>query len=315
MISVIMPVYNGGALIGQAIQSVLAQTSPRWEIIAINDGSRDDTQKILEQYAAKESRIHLIRQENAGVSAARNAGMSAAKGEYIAFLDADDQWYPHHLETLEKLILDHPQADLLGTAYDIRFPDGRMGDTAGYFKGKAGVLLLEDFLGAYAADHRAKCFALSSTCVKAEAARRAGWFRAGCRIGEDLGLTLRMALGGPVVLCGRRTILYNKAASTATKVTSFDPDWYFFQEARQLVADPAFSARRRASLGRLMGWFAVRRVRHYLVDGRRRDARAAWQQSRGIPGLGWDRLLTRLLFLMPCGLVRQIFLLRWQKRA
>lgn len=315
MISVILPVYNGEAFVGQAIQSVLDQTSPRWEMVIVNDGSRDGTQGVLEQFAARDSRIRILQQENAGVSAARNAAMAAARGEYLAFLDADDLWYPEHLATLEQMIHTYPQAGLFGMAYDIRFPDGHLEDTAGYFEGKPQVLYLEDFLEAYGADKRAKCFALSSTCVRAETARQAGGFRLGCRIGEDLALTLRIAAAAPAVLCAQKTVLYNKAYSTATRVTSFDPDWYFFDEARDLMNDSTLTVARKASLARVMSWFEMRRVRHYLIDGRRREAWVVFCQRDTAPGLAKDWLLTGLLFLMPCQLVRRIFLLRWQKRA
>lgn len=315
MISVVMPVYNGEAFVARAVQSVLDQTSPRWEIVAVDDGSRDGTRAILEQFAARDPRIRVLHQENAGVSATRNAAMAAARGEYLAFLDADDWWYPDHLTTLEQMIRIYPKAGLLGTACDIRFHDGRTGNTAGFFEGKPKTLYLENFLEAYRTDKRAKCFALSSTCVRADAARQAGGFRVGCRIGEDLGLTLRIAAAAPAVLCARRTVLYNKAQSTATRVQSFDPDWYFFEEARALAEDPALTPERRASLARVMAWFEVRRVRHYLIDGRRREAWAAFCRRDEDPGLAGDWLLTGLLFLLPCALVRRIFLFRWRNKA
>ena len=133
MISVVMPVYNGEAFVARAVQSVLDQTSPRWEIVAVDDGSRDGTRAILERFAARDPRIRVLHQENAGVSAARNAAMAAARGEYLAFLDADDWWYPDHLTTLEQMIRIYPKAGLLGTACDIRFHDGRTGNTSGFF--------------------------------------------------------------------------------------------------------------------------------------------------------------------------------------
>ena len=85
MISVVMPVYNGEAFVARAVQSVLDQTSPRWEIVAVDDGSRDGTRAILEQFAARDPRIRVVHQENAGVSAARNAAMAAARGSIWPF--------------------------------------------------------------------------------------------------------------------------------------------------------------------------------------------------------------------------------------
>lgn len=94
-ISVIIPVYNRQNLIKRAVDSVLRQTEKPWEIIVINDGSTDDTIEILEEY---EELIHLITQNHSGVSAARNRGIKAALGDWIALLDSDDEWLPVKLQ-------------------------------------------------------------------------------------------------------------------------------------------------------------------------------------------------------------------------
>ena len=95
LVSVIIPAYNADQFIAQAIQSVLDQTYRSYEIIVVDDGSTDDTKDILRGFA---DQIHSCFQENCGPSAARNAGIKIAQGEYICFLDADDIWVPHKLE-------------------------------------------------------------------------------------------------------------------------------------------------------------------------------------------------------------------------
>jgi glycosyltransferase involved in cell wall biosynthesis len=95
-VSVIIPVYNRPKLVTRAIDSVLAQTSEAlYEIIVVDDGSTDDTKESLHAYR---DRITLLEQENSGVSAARNRGIEAAKGEWIALLDSDDTWHPDKLK-------------------------------------------------------------------------------------------------------------------------------------------------------------------------------------------------------------------------
>jgi glycosyltransferase involved in cell wall biosynthesis len=94
-ISVIIPAYNYARYLREAIDSVFAQTYPALEVIVVDDGSTDDTPAVLAAYG---DRIRAIRQQNQGVSAARNTGISAARGEYVAFLDADDLWQPAKLE-------------------------------------------------------------------------------------------------------------------------------------------------------------------------------------------------------------------------
>jgi hypothetical protein len=92
LVSIIMPVYNGEAFIAQAIDSVLAQTYSNWELIVVNDGSTDGTADILTGYT--DPRIRCIHQANQGLAGARNTGIYAAHGTYLAFLDADDEWSP-----------------------------------------------------------------------------------------------------------------------------------------------------------------------------------------------------------------------------
>lgn len=94
-----MPAYNAAATIARSIDSVLAQTHGDLELIVIDDGSTDATVALIERYAASDARVRLQRQPgNAGVAAARNAGMTVARGDYIAFLDSDDRWHPRKLE-------------------------------------------------------------------------------------------------------------------------------------------------------------------------------------------------------------------------
>ena len=99
-ISVIVPVYQGEKHIQKCVESVQEQTFQDWELLLVDDGSRDKSRQLCEACAAKDSRIRALRKKNGGVSSARNYGLSEAKGEYIAFLDADDRLEPRCLETL-----------------------------------------------------------------------------------------------------------------------------------------------------------------------------------------------------------------------
>lgn len=94
-ISVIVPTYNCAKYLGQAIESILTQSIPAFEVIVIDDGSSDDTRSVL---SAFQNQISVIHQKNKGVSSARNTGISAANGDWIAFLDSDDIWLPNKLE-------------------------------------------------------------------------------------------------------------------------------------------------------------------------------------------------------------------------
>lgn len=113
-VSVIIPTYNRAHLIGASIQSVLNQTYQDFELIVVDDGSTDNTEAVVKSF--KDPRIHYIRhKENRGGSAARNTGIKSARGEYIAFLDSDDEWFPTKMEK-QMEIFDNGPKDL-GVVY------------------------------------------------------------------------------------------------------------------------------------------------------------------------------------------------------
>ena len=100
LVSVIMPAYNSEKYIGKSIESVLAQDYEKFELIIVDDGSKDGTKSIAEQYAKNDIRIKLLEQANQGVSVARNKGLDTATGEYVAFLDSDDLWDADNLSVM-----------------------------------------------------------------------------------------------------------------------------------------------------------------------------------------------------------------------
>ncbi len=107
LVSIITPCYNGSKYISETIDSVLAQTYPHWEMIVVDDGSKDNSADIVRAYAQKDARIQLIQQPNGGSASARNNGIRNAQGRYIALLDADDLWEPRFLESQLALMKQH----------------------------------------------------------------------------------------------------------------------------------------------------------------------------------------------------------------
>lgn len=122
LISVIIPVYNAEQFLPACLDSVLHQDYPSFEILVIDDGSTDGSAALIDRYAAREPRIVALHQRNAGVSAARNRGLTEARGEYIAFVDADDRVTPTYLSHLLS-----PQTDLSIAGISLLHePSGRM---------------------------------------------------------------------------------------------------------------------------------------------------------------------------------------------
>lgn len=113
-ITVTMPCYNCGETVGNALDSVLAQTCGDFEVVAVDDGSEDDTAGVLAEYARRDSRVRFLSIEHGGVILAANAAIQAARGQYIARMDADDEMLPDRLAAQARLLDDRPEIGLAG---------------------------------------------------------------------------------------------------------------------------------------------------------------------------------------------------------
>lgn len=314
MFSVIMPVYNGEKFIHDAIKSVLSQTMTDWELIIVDDGSNDNTPVILKKFCNHE-KIRIITQSNQGVSAARNLGIYKANGDYFTFLDADDVWCNNHLEVMQELICKYPSAGLYGTFTKTELQNGEEITECNFFKNRDESVFLEDFFEEYHKDKSAKMFTVITTCISREALRKTGGFPLGCPIGEDLELSLRVAAYFPVVLSKKCTAIYKKENSSATKDKSFDADWGFFDTVEQLYRDDEIPLSKRENLKKLMQWFSMRRYRHYLIDGDRKNAIKVYKETEK-QWIGTnDRIINLILFFLPSSVIHKIFSLRWRGKA
>lgn len=156
--SVVIPTYNRAATIGQAIGSALAQTYPHAEVIFVDDGSTDHTEKVIELYR---DRIKYISQPNGGSALARNRGISEATGNYIAFLDSDDLWYAGKLGRMATAIHEHPEAGLFYADSHVLDGSGRLMwvHRSPHIIGNAYQAFLEsDFVSTSAVVVRRNCF-------------------------------------------------------------------------------------------------------------------------------------------------------------
>ncbi len=196
--SVVIPAYNASATLERAIDSVCAQTRPAHEIIVVDDGSSDTTSDVAHKFGA---RITLIRQDNAGVAAARNAGARMATGDWLAFLDADDWYAPDRLRLHADWIADDPGLDFLTGDYEYRDETGRLLGTslAQHASGRriieqaagATQIVMEraEDLEAFVADHFGDTHTLS---VPRAVFVELGGYPAGFKVCEDVHLLVRL---------------------------------------------------------------------------------------------------------------------------
>ncbi len=124
LVSIIMPAYNNGYSIDVALDSVLSQSYPQWELLITDDASTDNTREIVHRYCEKDERIkYFSLQNNSGAALARNHSLAQASGRYIAFLDADDRWHPHKLER-QLSFIQEKECHFSFTAYQWMNADG-----------------------------------------------------------------------------------------------------------------------------------------------------------------------------------------------
>ena len=119
LFSIILPTFNRAALVGQAIESILAQTFMDWELIIIDDGSGDNTFDIIRPFVLKDERICYRYARNRGLAMARNSGIQMTRGKYITFLDSDDFYLPDHLKHRAEYLDVHPEVELLHGGVEI----------------------------------------------------------------------------------------------------------------------------------------------------------------------------------------------------
>ena len=117
LFTVIIPIYNSEKTIARCLESVSVQEYNDYEVLMIDDGSSDGGPEICRRFAEKDPRFRYLRQENAGVSAARNQGIREAAGEFLAFLDSDDRYCPSYLSTFRQMILENPEYDHFWCGY------------------------------------------------------------------------------------------------------------------------------------------------------------------------------------------------------
>ena len=184
-ISVVMPVFNGACICRQTLASLRWQTFTDWEAVCVNDGSTDESLAILRQFAAADSRFRIIDRPNQGIVAALNAGVLAARADWIARIDSDDVATPERLATQWQFVQQHPDVVVVGSCMLFTDPDGFPLSTECYATDHEGIehALLTGSAGS---------FGHPSVLIRRDKIMEAGLYRPEFEWVEDIDLWLRM---------------------------------------------------------------------------------------------------------------------------
>lgn len=303
--SVVIPLYNKRDFIESTLESVLAQVVEGGvEVLVIDDGSSDDGARVVEGIG--DARVRLIRQPNAGVSAARNHGIRAAIGDWVVFLDADDLLHPRALWAYFETARNFPNAMVLGGGY-VRVPSR---DVASFefvpYTDDVRYRLIDDLPGEII--RAGMVFSASSIAINRKLfGDFEVWFPEGESIGEDLDFWLRIAERTPIVHCSRCIALYRVALpSSLTAIRIFDCLFPYLVRLEQRALRAEMPAR---LVGPSLTLVADARVSIARESIRRR-------RRREVPGLllrAWRRMASVRWWFTWVSCVFPV-ILRWRER-
>ncbi|WKW45837.1 glycosyltransferase family A protein [Myroides sp. JBRI-B21084] len=210
--SIIIPLYNKEQFIENTLKSVLQQTYQNFEIIIVNDGSTDRSIELLQKYTDK--RIQIIHQQNQGVSVARNNGIKLAKAQFICFLDADDYWYPHFLETFNTLIEKYKNQYVFSAAFEVETKWNTFKSMYSIDPNQNDLVV--DFFEA----SKKECVLWTSCAVFDKSVfEKVGNFDKTIKIAQDTDLWIRIGLHYPIVFTWETLAIYKHDAQSLSKKT------------------------------------------------------------------------------------------------
>lgn len=276
LISIIIPCYNQGHLLAQAIDSALAQAYPHVEVIVVDDGSTDNTCEIAQRYVG---RVRYVRQQNAGLSAARNTGLTVAKGNYVNFLDSDDRLLPEKLARQAPLLEADPGLALVYCRHFVTDADGNRTPAEKRESPRGEV---------YHALRRGNFLPVHSALVRRACIQEAGGFDAKLRALEDWDLWLRIALRYRFDRVEEPLVEYRDLGDSMSK------DYYrmteaFFQVMQRHTLDHDRCPECRRADDYLYTWLRLGRAPQIYRGAAQRFRQRRWQEGRA-----WLRMGARI---------------------
>ena len=305
--SVVIPLYNKEHYIEATIQSVLNQSCQDFEVLVVDDGSKDDSLALARKFES--DRVRIIPQENQGVSVARNTGIRNAQGEFICFLDADDEWRPDYLATIDDLTVKYPESAIFVTAYAVNMGNGKINYST-RLEEETGCL------GSYWLT-LAKGYDFvwtSATTMRRDTLMNAGLFKPGEKIGQDLDMWARVARINPrVAYSNHICVNYNRAAEANAR-TRVRVAWAgaFIRDLEEELVNPARTTEEKASIQHKYDKKMTVFIFTAILAGEKERAAKALKEWKGEKNTT-NRLLRmglRIAKLMPAWVNRFVFGIR-----
>ena len=305
--SVVIPLYNKEHYIEATIQSVLKQTCQDFEVLVVDDGSRDNSLALARKFESE--RVRIIPQENQGVSVARNTGILNAQGEFICFLDADDEWRPDYLATIDELTVKYPESAIFVTAYAVNMGNGKINYST-RLEPETGCLPSYWLTLAKGYDF----VWTSATTMRRDTLMDAGLFKPGEKIGQDLDMWARVARINPrVAYSNHICVNYNRAAEANAR-TRVRVAWAgaFIRDLEEELVNPARTAEEKASIQHKYDKKMTVFIFTAILAGEKERAAKALKEWKGEKNTT-NRLLRtglRIAKLMPTWVNRFVFGIR-----
>ena len=285
-ISVIIPAYNAERTILETIASVQQQTFSDLELIVVDDGSTDRTLELL--HSVTDERLKIFSYQNAGVSVARNRGISHATGEFIGFLDADDLWTPDKLETQLTALQQHPEA---GVAYSWTYFMNEKGasyiEKSKAFEGNVyAELLVTNFL------HNG-----SNPLIRSQAIESVGGFDPALAFGEEWDFYLRLAARWAFVLVPKPQILYRQSSvSASSKVEEMEQQTLIMLEKAFQAAPPELQYLKNQSFAWIYKYIAQQYLKYSTdISGVNKASQKLWMAIRLRPQILLEKYTQSLI--------------------
>lgn len=278
-VTVIIPLYNKGPYIFRTLNSVLNQTFKKFEVIVVDDGSTDNSVEVVRGF--RDPRIRLIQQENKGASAARNLGISKATTDFIAFLDADDEWMPSHLDIILMLRKKYPEAGIYTSSYKICInKDETISPQYRFIPDHPWEGVLPDyFRSAATGDYPVNT---STACIPKKIYDEAGGFPEGYWWGEDTDLFGKIALKYPVAFSREICTVYHWDATNraCNKPLPLDYEEPFVKTARNALKKGEVSPEFIESVNELISKMEIPRAERNALAGNPKIAQTILRQCK-----------------------------------